>query len=54
MKQIKYEGHWSEPINRGYGRIEWNCVDGIGHGEHAHGCDGCCKRNDYPGKKDPR
>jgi hypothetical protein len=35
-----------------YGRMEWNCPHGIGHGNHIHGCDGCCQREDYPGLKE--
>lgn len=35
-------------IIREDGRIEYNCEHGVGHGEHVHGCDGCCAREDYP------
>jgi len=31
------------------GRVEWRCAHGCGHGNHVHGCDGCCTRSDYPG-----
>jgi Phosphoribosyl-ATP pyrophosphohydrolase len=24
------------------------CEHGVGHGDHVHGCDGCCSRPDYP------
>ncbi len=34
---------------RADGRMEWTCPHGVGHGEHDHGCDGCCSRDDYPG-----
>jgi hypothetical protein len=27
---------------------EYSCPHGIGHGNHIHGCDGCCSRDDYP------
>jgi hypothetical protein len=30
--------------------MEWTCSHGIGHGNHIHGCDGCCERTDYPGR----
>jgi len=29
-------------------RGEYACPHGIGHGNHIHGCDGCCKRDDFP------
>ncbi len=29
-------------------RGEFNCPHGVGHGRHEHGCDGCCKRDDFP------
>lgn len=29
-------------------RGEFNCPHGVGHGNHVHGCDGCCKRDDFP------
>jgi len=48
------------------GRIEWVCRHGVGHPDPdvvrllgrlydkdvygVHGCDGCCSRNDYPGR----
>lgn len=37
-----------EKIKRADGRIEYVCEHGVGHGEHIHGCDGCCSREDYP------
>lgn len=39
--------YWSAPGYRG----EWSCPHGVGHGNHIHGCDGCCGRDDYPGRK---
>ena len=30
------------------GRIEYICKHGVGHGDHVHGCDGCCSRDDFP------
>lgn len=38
------------PSPRAGGRMEWECEHGIGHGNHVHGCDGCCSRDDYPGR----
>ena len=37
---------------RADGRMEWNCEHGVGHGQHVHGCDGCCYEEDYPGELD--
>ncbi len=45
------EEFW-EPCPRADGRMEYMCPHGIGHGNHTHGCDGCCQRNDYPGPKE--
>ena len=39
-----------EKSPRANGRMEWLCEHGIGHGNHIHGCDGCCSRDDFPGK----
>lgn len=39
-----------EPCPRADGRMEWLCECGIGHGNHVHGCCGCCSRGDYPGR----
>jgi hypothetical protein len=36
---------------RADGRMEWCCEHEVGHGNHVHGCDGCCERDDYPGRK---
>jgi hypothetical protein len=33
------------------GRIEYVCEHGVGHGNHVHGCDGCCRRKDFPWRK---
>jgi hypothetical protein len=46
---VKSQLNWTW-YPRGDGRTEWLCPDGIGHGPHPHGCDGCCARDDYPGK----
>jgi hypothetical protein len=32
-------------------RGEWSCPHGVGHGNHIHGCDGCCQRADFPGRR---
>jgi hypothetical protein len=38
------------------GRKEWYCEHGVGHYDpqlsniDVHGCDGCCGRDDFPGK----
>ena len=39
-------------VYRADGRIEYNCEHHIGHGNHIHGCDGCCDRDDFPGKEE--
>jgi len=37
-------------------RKEWLCEHGVGHydprlvKDGVHGCDGCCAREDFPGK----
>lgn len=46
---------WGTPTYRGGGRTEWSCKHadgswGPGHGNHVHGCDGCCSHKSYPGK----
>lgn len=52
---------WTK-TTRASGLIEWICEHGVGHpddrsvmkmGEYwgIHGCDGCCSRDDFPGKK---
>jgi hypothetical protein len=35
------------------GEVEWICEHGVGHYADLsiHGCDGCCKRADFPGRK---
>lgn len=39
-------------------RREWICVHGVGHYDPryvkntTHGCDGCCGRDDFPGRDD--
>ena len=42
--KTKPEQYWTGP---GY-RNEYQCPHGIGHGNHVHGCDGCCQREDFP------
>ena len=49
-------------IVRASGLIEWQCEHGVGHpdpqsiknmgddGWGIHGCDGCCSRDDFPGR----
>ncbi len=52
-------------ITRAVGLIEHLCEHGVGHPDEAgvkelakngmkgfgiHGCDGCCKRDDFPGR----
>jgi len=36
-------------IGPGY-HDEYTCPHGVGHGNHIHGCDGCCSREDFPGR----
>lgn len=46
--------HWKKNVRYDNGgMVEWICPHGIGHYEDgsAHGCDGCCKREDFPKKK---
>lgn len=38
------EPFWQGPGYRG----EYTCPHGVGHGNHVHGCDGCCSRPDFP------
>ena len=55
-----------EKTRRADGRVEWVCGHGVGHPDlnqlaelpeedrgtlSAHGCDGCCSRDDFPGKR---
>lgn len=42
--QLRRESYWTGPGYRG----EYQCPHGVGHGRHVHGCDGCCKRDDFP------
>lgn len=49
--QPKVPVSWSKKDYRG----EWRCVHedgprGPGHGNHIHGCDGCCAHPSYPGR----
>ena len=56
---------WTK-TQRTSGLIEWVCEHGVGHPDKAsvdemeangrpgygvHGCDGCCKREDFPGRR---
>ena len=41
---MENEPFWTGPGYRG----EYQCPHGVGHGRHIHGCDGCCKRDDFP------
>jgi hypothetical protein len=38
------EQFWTGPGYRG----EYSCPHEVGHGNHVHGCDGCCQREDFP------
>jgi hypothetical protein len=38
------EPFWTGPGYRG----EYQCPHDVGHGNHIHGCDGCCDRDDFP------
>ena len=38
---------WIKSI-RADGRVEFLCRHGVGHGNHIHGCDGCCFKKSYP------
>jgi len=57
-------------IIRASGLVEWQCEHGVGHPDQSsvktleyltgqkgwgiHGCDGCCMRDDFPGKPHPK
>ena len=43
-EQTERDPFWVGPGYRG----EYNCPHGVGHGNHVHGCDGCCQRDDFP------
>jgi hypothetical protein len=45
----KPEPFWTGPGYRG----EYQCPHGVGHGDHIHGCDGCCQRDDFPLREKP-
>lgn len=52
-KKLKFVKWIESP--RADGRMEWVCKHpdgsyGPGHGNHPHCCDGCCARDDYPGR----
>ena len=46
-KDVSEPGRKTFWIGPGY-RGEYNCPHGVGHGNHVHGCDGCCSRPDFP------
>ena len=57
-------GPWTRTI-RGSGLLEHVCQHGVGHPDPAsarklgegfgiHGCDGCCQRDDFPGRANAR
>lgn len=52
---------WKRTV-RETGLVEWVCEHGVGHpdlessermgeGWAIHGCDGCCSRDDFPGRR---
>ena len=61
------EREWTR-LRRASGLVEWVCQHGVGHPDndsvdrmekrapngcwHIHGCDGCCRREDFPGRGD--
>ncbi len=47
-KKFEPKPYWTGPGYRG----EYQCLHGVGHGNHIHGCDGCCSRPDYPLKEE--
>lgn len=47
IKKPKDTDYWTYTGYRG----EYACPHGIGHGNHFHSCDGCCKRDDFPLKE---
>lgn len=49
-RELKTWFIWRDCL-RANGRMEWLCPHHIGHGNHIHGCDGCCERDDYPGRE---
>lgn len=42
--KVPGEPFWIGPGYRG----EYQCPHGVGHGNHIHGCDGCCSLPDFP------
>lgn len=51
---------WTKHYREDRSIIEWVCEHGVGHPDlntlpandpGIHGCDGCCSRDDFPGKK---
>ena len=47
-QMTKKAGKKWQKVIRMDGRIEYICSHGVGHGDHIHGCDGCCSKKDYP------
>ena len=55
-------GFWTKTV-RETGLLEHVCQHGVGHPDpasatalgggawHVHGCDGCCRRDDFPGRE---
>lgn len=43
-QSTKLRPYWTRSGYRG----EYNCIHGVGHGKHIHGCDGCCSLPDFP------
>lgn len=43
---------WDWPYQRinSNGAKEYSCPHGVGHGG-IHGCDGCCRAENFPGRK---
>lgn len=37
---------WGWPQTR-YSPVEYACPHGVGHGQHVHGCDGCCSSESF-------
>ena len=60
-KETDTKFKWTRVV-RASGLVEWICEHGVGHPDarsvkmmgddtwEIHGCDGCCGRDDFPGK----
>lgn len=50
MKKKKTK--WIRHYRDDKGTWEYICPHGVGHEYILHGCDGCCRDKDFPGRKE--